>query len=80
MCSLIKSRVRLFIFMSFNEKDLNEKFLTKCKELALDTKFEPVPPRLEEHWVTIMWLKGVISALNWAGYEVRKKDGNTIKL
>lgn len=52
----------------------NPKFLEKCKDLALNTKFEPVPTNLEDYWVTLMWIKGVVSALNWAGYEVRKKD------
>lgn len=49
------------------------KFLTKCKDLALDTKLEPVPKALEEHWQTLMWVKGVIHALSWAGYEIVPK-------
>lgn len=52
----------------------NTKFLDKVKDLAQSEKFEPVPPRLQEYWVTIMWFKGVIGALHWAGYEIKKKD------
>lgn len=52
-------------------------FLTKCKDLAQAEKFEPVPPKLNEHWVTRMWVAGVLGALNWAGYEVKKKDGDS---
>jgi len=57
-------------------KDLAQslEFLTKVKDLAQDQKFEPIPPKLSEVWVSRMWFVGVLAALNWAGYEVRRKN------
>lgn len=49
------------------------KFLTKCKDLAQGNKFEPVPTDLADHWVTLMWLRGIITALSSAGYEIVEK-------
>lgn len=61
--------------MSLSDKFINDiKFLEKAKDLAQGQKFEPVPPRLREYWVNRMWVAGVIGALNWAGYEIKKKD------
>jgi hypothetical protein len=51
----------------------DEKFLTKAKDLAQGQKFEPVPPKLSEHWVTRMWVAGVIGAIYWSGYEIVPK-------
>lgn len=53
---------------------MNVKFLQKCWDLANDRKLEPIDRDLKDYWVTIMWVKGVIRALNWAGYEIRKKE------
>lgn len=55
-------------------KLMNVKFLQKCWDLANDRKLEPIDRDLKDYWVTIMWVKGVIRALNWAGYEIRKKE------
>lgn len=49
------------------------KFLTKCKDLAQGNKFEPVPTDLVDHWVTLMWIKGFITALSSVGYEIVEK-------
>lgn len=58
-----------------DDKDLyNAKFLTKVKDLALDHKFDGVPGFLKDYWVELMWVKGVLMALNWAGYKIVKKD------
>lgn len=52
----------------------DRKFLQKYAELAQDEKFEPIPPDLNEYWVPIMWFKAAIRVLNWAGYEIKKKE------
>ena len=56
------------------DKLLTEKFLVKCKDRALDHKFEPVPVRLQDYWVERMWALGVISTLIANGYEIVKKE------
>lgn len=52
----------------------SDKFLDKAKDLANGQKFETCPPRQSHHWVTRMWVAGVIGAIYWSGYEIVKKS------
>jgi len=43
-------------------------------DLAQTQKFETVPRNVQEYWVARMWFYGLLGALDFMGYEVRKKD------
>ena len=52
----------------------NPVFLRKMHDLAQTQKFETVPRNVQEYWVARMWFYGLLGALDFMGYEVRKKD------
>lgn len=60
--------------LDWNKLLNDEKFLKTAKDLAQNEKFEPVPPKLKDYWVTRMWCNGVINALYSAGFEIIKKE------
>lgn len=56
------------------DKILTEKFLDKAKDLSLAHKNEMPPKDRPDLSNAKIWSIGVLMALVYAGYEVRKKD------